>query len=74
MVISDKHFETVFLGHCLGIGLRRRDNDNHVCVDVLFNDGIWVICEGRFSSFWLNDLSLVIEEAKAWMEEIVKKL
>ena len=47
-----------FLGSCKGVELiRRGENDNHICFDILTeDDGNWFSSKEPSSSFWIKDL------------------
>lgn len=74
--VYPNQFRVVFLGSCLGIGLKERGpNDPHVLIQILVgadlvgDDENWFTLESSFSSFWLPDLEDQLTEAKAWIEQ-----
>ncbi len=62
-------------GGQLGVILHPRSNeDNHVCVQIISeDDGNWSKNGQYFSSFWIDDLIFVLEEAKEKMKRKCKK-
>lgn len=68
-------FEKVFLGKCMGVGLRRRgENDPHVMVTLLTEDDeSWFVSSGNNSSYWLPELLEVLAEARDWMDKHCEK-
>jgi hypothetical protein len=65
------HFEKAFLGKCMGVGLRRRgDDDLHVMFTLLVeDDGNWYVSSGNISSHWFPELMEVLDEARHWLGE-----
>jgi hypothetical protein len=63
-------YKIVFLGTCIGIGLAERGpNDPHVIVQILVeDDDNWFTSEYAWSSFWLPDLQIQLDECKSWIE------
>ena len=57
MITELETFEQTFLGRCMGVGLRKRgDNDNHVVFVIIYeDDGNWFASENSVSSYWMAD-------------------
>ena len=63
------HYVKLFLGHCHGVVLSRRgEDDPHVVVQLIIeDDGNWFISLSNFSAFWLPELQDLLSEAEVWM-------
>ena len=69
------HVITTIRGNCAGVCLHLRgEDDNHICFTVLVeDDDNWFISKRGFSSFWLWDLRVVLENAQNWLERNAEK-
>jgi hypothetical protein len=80
LVDVNKDFKVVFLGKCLGVGLRPRGgmgltDDQHVCFHILVeDDGGWFDkAGGGISTYWLPELIQKLNTAQIWLEENATK-
>lgn len=66
VIIMEKEFK----GHCKGVKLiKRGENDNHICLQILTEDGEnWFAPANSFSSYWIDDLIEQLKIAKAYIE------
>lgn len=65
-----REYRVTFLGACMGIGFKpRKEGDAHILIQILVeDDDNWFTSDQPFSSFWLPDLRMQIDEAQHWLE------
>jgi hypothetical protein len=59
-----------FKKECKGVVLERRgEDDNHICVRIVTqDDGSWFSSKESFSSYWIDELIIALQEAKKYIE------
>lgn len=72
MKINLSDYRKVFLGKCLGIGIKKEENDDHAFIHILMGgEDRWETIDGAlaFSSAWANQLVQQMIAANLWLCE-----